>query len=82
MTTWWPRPTTTCCAVVLGNEVDYVGYDPQLDLAKGDHFCGKPVDHKVDSKSFNTAITLSLCTEHFTYLVTYHLKWPVREHPS
>ena len=82
MSTWFPRPESTCCAVILGNDPNYIGYDPHLDMVKGDHFCGKPVEHKVDSKSFNTVVTLSLCTEHFAYLVTYYLKWPVREHPS
>ena len=82
MVTWFPRPESTCCAVVLGSDSDYIGFEPQLNLHKGDHFCDKPVDHRVPSNRFNTKIILNLCTEHFTYLITYRLKHTHRENPS
>ena len=82
MPKWYPRPKTTCCAVILGNDSNYVGYDPQLDERQGDHFCGKPVDHQVQTRVFDRKISLNLCTNHFTWLVTWTMKYPLRTYPS
>jgi hypothetical protein len=88
MTSWPARPTSVCCAVILGNDSNYIGYDPQINTSHGDMFCGKPVSHKITAGPeygqvpYEDKVELNLCTNHFTWLVTYQFTHPARGYPT